>query len=189
VGRGSPGKPGQTYKALRSELIERLAELEAAGVAQFDETDFDLPDIVAALLQKLPVRAAAATPSDFKERIYVLEGPRATLVSGSKVNKALEDALPGPRFDGERGKLARSGSQRPPSVRVGPLEIVPCLGGLVRRRTAPNCADPAAGDYRRVGRRRVSGWASRMALQRQLLDHPQTEADNSVAEVHHGSAK
>jgi len=102
-----PGNEQQTYKRVRERLPMHLSRLELLGIERFHE-DFDTPAAVRELLDDLPVHTGSVTPSSYKERIYLVETPRATFVSGANVNNAIEDALRAGRFDGELDKLARS---------------------------------------------------------------------------------
>jgi hypothetical protein len=102
----------QAYKQVRARLERHLVRLESAGVGQFHEEDVDPPQVVAELLNDLPMlHMGGAMTSTTRGRIYLNERARATYVSGANVNAVLEEALLGSRFDGERAKLDRSGAE------------------------------------------------------------------------------
>ena len=110
--------PRRGVNELRSKVIPALAELESRGLDDFQRDDLrefrvlwgeDLGEPL--LMHNLPINFAHRDPEKSKPRVFLMGPSAGSTVWSGNAHAAVEEALTGPRFEGERKKLDRTGHE------------------------------------------------------------------------------
>lgn len=90
-------------------LIEALAALETEGIEHYERPRRMRPAHVSELIENLPVRSSVSYETAGAARVQLLGPSLGGVAWAGNTHTAIEEALAGERFDGEREKLQRAG--------------------------------------------------------------------------------